>query len=140
MRRLCPGNVAKRQTIRLVTGGRHRCPLLLSRCSPPAAGPEWTHRVIGPAGHVSDHHVGHRHDLAVLGLLDEDGDAARDGLAVELDALSASDELPVAVVTCDHRNAQQSPAEAGEKRLAGEDDVGNPTGLIDNKTLSFNFN
>lgn len=89
--------------------------------------------MIGPAGHVSDHHVGHRHDLAVLGLLDEDGDAARDGLAVELDALSASDELPVAVVTCNHRNTQQSPAEAGEKCLAGEDDVGNPTELSDTK-------
>lgn len=65
--------------------------------------------MIGPAGHVSDHHVGHRRDLTVLGLLDEDGDAARDGLAVELDALSASDELAVAVVTCDpEKRAKES--------------------------------
>jgi len=55
--------------------------------------------VVRPAGHVPDHHVGHRHDLPVLGLLDEDGDAAGDELAVELDALSAGDELAVAVVT-----------------------------------------
>lgn len=67
------------------------------------------HRVIGPARHVSDHHVGHRHDLAVLGLLDEDGHAARDGLAVELDALGTSDELAVAVVTCERRRSVRPP-------------------------------
>lgn len=77
--------------------------------------------MIGPAGHVSDHHVGHRRDLTVLGLLDEDGDAARDGLAVELDALSASDELAVAVVTCDRRNVQKNQnLSAQEKNISLE--------------------
>lgn len=59
-----------------------------------------SHRVVGPAGHVSDHHVGHGHDLAVLGLLNEDGDTASNELTVKLDALGASNELPVTVVTC----------------------------------------
>lgn len=74
---------------------------------PPAVGWDPPHRVIGPAGHVPDHHVGHRHHLAVLGLLDEDGHTAGDGLAVELDALSASDELAVTVVTCSHETESQ---------------------------------
>lgn len=55
--------------------------------------------MIGSARHVPDHHVGHRHDLPVLGLLDEDGDAPGEELAVELDPLGPGDELPVAVVT-----------------------------------------
>lgn len=56
--------------------------------------------MVGAAGNVADHHVGHGHDLAVLGLLNENGDAARDDLTVEFDTLGASDEFPVAVVTC----------------------------------------
>lgn len=56
--------------------------------------------MVRPAGHVSDHHVWHRHDLAILGLLDEDGDTAGDELTVELDALGTSDELSITVVTC----------------------------------------
>lgn len=60
----------------------------------------FSHRVVGPTVHISDHHVRHRHDLPILGLLDEDGDAARNELTVKLDALRASNELPITVVTC----------------------------------------
>lgn len=60
--------------------------------------------MVSPAGHVSDHHVGHGHDLAVLGLLNEDGDPPGDELAVELDALSTSYELPIAVVACKEKS------------------------------------
>lgn len=60
----------------------------------------FSHRVVSPAGHISDHHIGHRHDLAILGLLNEDGDTARDELTVELDALGTSYELPITVMTC----------------------------------------
>lgn len=56
--------------------------------------------MIGSAGHVPDHHVGHGRDLAVFGLLDEDGDAAGDEFAIKLDALRTSYELAIAVVSC----------------------------------------
>ena len=62
-----------------------------------------SHRVVGPAGHISDHHVGHRHDLTILGLFDKDGDSPRNELTVKLNALSTSDELPITVVTCDEK-------------------------------------
>lgn len=56
--------------------------------------------MISTTGHISDHHVGHRHDLAILGFLNEDGNTARDELTVELDALGTSYEFPITVVTC----------------------------------------
>jgi len=75
--------------------------------------------VVPPAGDVTDHHVGHRHHLAVFGLLDEDGHAARDELAVELDALRPGDELPVGVVSFRERREERggcvSKAAATEK-------------------------
>ena len=55
--------------------------------------------MVPPTGHVPHHHVGHRHHLAVLGLLDEDGHAAGDELTVKLDALRAGNELSVRVVS-----------------------------------------
>ena len=69
------------------------------------------HRVVAPTGHVPDHHVGHRHHLAVLGLLDEDGHTAGDELTVELDALRARDELPVRVVSCENTRQAASKTE-----------------------------
>lgn len=56
--------------------------------------------MVSPTGHISDHHVWHRHHLAILGLLNEDGNTARNELAVKLDALGTCDELPITVVTC----------------------------------------
>lgn len=81
--------------------------------------------MIGPAGHVPDHNVGHRHDLAILGLLDEDGHAARDGLAVKLDALGASDELTVAVVTCESRDSGSETSRVSTSP-AGSSEGGEP--------------
>lgn len=63
----------------------------------------FSHRVISPTGHISDHHVGHRHDLAILGLLNENGDATSDELTVKLDALGTSYEFSITVVTCNDR-------------------------------------
>lgn len=60
----------------------------------------FSHRVVSPTGHISDHHVGHRHNLAILGFLNEDGNTARDDLTVKLDALGTSYELSITVVTC----------------------------------------
>ena len=59
-----------------------------------------SHCVVTPAGHITDHHVRHRHDLAILGLLNEDSNTARNELTVKLNALCTSNELPITVVTC----------------------------------------
>lgn len=63
--------------------------------------------MISPAGHVSHNHVRHRHDLAILGLLNEDRDTTRDELTVELYALGTSYELSITVVACSDRDAEQ---------------------------------
>lgn len=63
--------------------------------------------MVPPTGYVSDHHVGHWHDLAILGLLNKDSYAASNEFTVKLDALGASNELAIRVVSCigrDKRN------------------------------------
>lgn len=60
----------------------------------------FSHCVVTPAGNISDHHIRHGHDLAILGLLNEDGNTARNELTVKLNALGTSYELPITVVTC----------------------------------------
>lgn len=59
--------------------------------------------MIPPAGHISDHHIGHGRHLTILGLLDEDGHTTRDDLAVKLDALGTGNELAIRVVSCTRR-------------------------------------
>lgn len=62
----------------------------------------FSHRVVGATGDIPDHHVGDRHNLAVLWFFNENGNAARDDLAVKLNTLGASNEFPITVVTCNH--------------------------------------
>ena len=63
----------------------------------------YIHRVVAPAGHISDHHVRHRHDLTVLRLLNKDGNPTRNELTVKFNALGTSYEFPITVVTCSAR-------------------------------------
>lgn len=63
--------------------------------------------MVSPTGHITDHNVRYRHNLAILGLLNEDGNTARDDLTVKLDALGSSYELPITVVTCKYMEINQ---------------------------------
>ena len=55
--------------------------------------------MIPSTSYISHHHVGHWHHLTVLGLFNEDCDTTWDKLTVKLNALGASNELPIRVVS-----------------------------------------
>lgn len=65
------------------------------------------HRMVSPTGHLSDDHISHRHDLAILGFLNEDGNTAWDELTVKLDTLGPSYELPITVVACNDKKKKK---------------------------------